>query len=159
MTTCFSSWMLEFSAGSIYISLAECVSNQIATELNLKMATKCFGRILLLVSVFFNETICSIFINSYSKKVRMYTSFWSCLQLSQASLQIWPLEVITHIYIESKTLLLFLDLTLNNGLYEILIWMSSCRVVTQSNMKMSDFLSATAQYRKDMHRITSLCGT
>ena len=73
MTTCFSSWMLEFSAGSIYISLAECVSNQIATELNLKMATKCFGRILLLVSVFFNETIYSRFINSYSKKkVRMY---------------------------------------------------------------------------------------
>ena len=64
--------MLEFSAGSIYISLAECVSNQIATELNLKMATKCFGRILLLVSVFFNETIYSRFINSYSKKVRIY---------------------------------------------------------------------------------------
>ena len=145
MTTCFSSWMLEFSAGSIYISLAECVSNQIATELNLKMATKCFGRILLLVSVFFNETIYSRFINSYSKKKLGCTSFWSCFQLSQASLQIWPLEVITHIYIDSITLLLFLDLTLNNGLYEILIWMSSCRVVTQSNMKMSDFLSATAQ--------------
>ena len=159
MTTCFSSWMLEFSAGSIYISLAECVSNQIATELNLKMATKCFGRILLLVSVFFNETIFSRFINSYSKKKLGCTSFWSCFQLSQASLQIWPLEVITHIYIDSTTLLLFLDLTLNNGLYEILIWMSSCRVVTQSNMKMSDFLSATAQYRKDMHRITSVCDT
>ena len=159
MTTCFSSWMLEFSAGSIYISLAECVSNQIATELNLKMATKCFGRILLLVSVFFNETIYSRFINSYSKKKLGCTSFWSCFQLSQASLQIWPLEVITHIYIDSITLLLFLDLTLNNGLYEILIWMSSCRVVTQSNMKMSDFLSATAQYRKDMHRITSVCDT
>ena len=159
MTTCFSSWMLEFSAGSIYISLAECVSNQIATELNLKMATKCFGRILLLVSVFFNETIYSRFINSYSKKKLGCSSFWSCFQLSQASLQIWPLEVITHIYIDSTTLLLFLDLTLNNGLYEILIWMSSCRVVTQSNMKMSDFLSATAQYSKDMHRITSVCDT